>query len=288
MVGPCVRCGGRDRFSINIQKQVFNCRGCGAAGDGIAMVQHIDGVDFRTAVRTLAGFDVYETTVRNDHGPIALANQGEIDRQNSERALKIWNGAGRIGGTPAERYLHRRSLHDLPDDDVLRFHPACPFGKTRIACLLALYTDIMTNVPKAVGRTAIDAVGNKLGRMSLGPVGGAAIKVDDDADVELGLTVGEGLESVLAARQLGFRPAWALGSAGAIRNFAVLPGITALTIITDNDKPDAHGRQAGQEAALACSARWTAAGIEVRRVVPRTAGADMADIAVQEGAARHG
>jgi len=27
-VGPCPRCGGRDRFGVNTRKRVFNCRGC--------------------------------------------------------------------------------------------------------------------------------------------------------------------------------------------------------------------------------------------------------------------
>ena len=27
--GPCPKCAGEDRFSINTRKQVFNCRGCG-------------------------------------------------------------------------------------------------------------------------------------------------------------------------------------------------------------------------------------------------------------------
>jgi CHC2 zinc finger len=53
--GPCPMCGGRDRFSINVRKQVFNCRGCGAKGDVIALVGVLDGVDFRAAVETLAG-----------------------------------------------------------------------------------------------------------------------------------------------------------------------------------------------------------------------------------------
>lgn len=36
-VGPCPSCGGDDRFSINLGKRVFNCRGVGG-GDIIAMV----------------------------------------------------------------------------------------------------------------------------------------------------------------------------------------------------------------------------------------------------------
>jgi hypothetical protein len=53
--GPCPVCGGDDRFSINVQKQVFNCRGCDVGGDVIALVQHLDGGEFNDAVATLAG-----------------------------------------------------------------------------------------------------------------------------------------------------------------------------------------------------------------------------------------
>ena len=54
LIGPCPRCGGDDRFAVNIVKQVFNCRGCGAKGDVIDMVQHLDGADFIAAATTLA------------------------------------------------------------------------------------------------------------------------------------------------------------------------------------------------------------------------------------------
>src|SRR5262245_48224536 len=53
--GPCPKCGGEDRFAININKQAFNCRGCGACGDTIAFVQFLDDVDFTHACETLAG-----------------------------------------------------------------------------------------------------------------------------------------------------------------------------------------------------------------------------------------
>src|SRR4051794_18444545 len=53
--------------------------------------------------------------------------------------------------------------------------------------------------------------------------------------VTIGLTVGEGVETCLSARQLGLRPAWALGSVRAIRTFPVLSGIEALTILEETD-----------------------------------------------------
>jgi hypothetical protein len=53
--GPCPVCGGTDRFSINTEKQLWNCRGCGKGGDVIDLVQHIDGSDFTAACTMLAG-----------------------------------------------------------------------------------------------------------------------------------------------------------------------------------------------------------------------------------------
>jgi DNA primase len=53
--GPCPVCGGTDRFSVNLKKQLWNCRRCERGGDIIAFVQHVDGSDFKEAVATLVG-----------------------------------------------------------------------------------------------------------------------------------------------------------------------------------------------------------------------------------------
>lgn len=278
-VGPCPRCGGRDRFSINIAKQVFHCRGCGRGGDVVDLVQHLDGVDFRTAVQTLGGID------RKPLVPPAVAVVAVQAQENeAERiayALKLWDDASPIEGTPiAEAYFARRGLEleQLPGEDVLRFLGGCPFGDARHPCILALYRDIITNEPKAISRTAIGPGGTKINRKALGPVMGCAVKLDADENVEQGLHVGEGVETMQAARQRGFKPAWALGSSGAIRRFPALPGIDCLTVVVDHDAPDQHGRRAGQEAALECARRWHAAGKEVFRLMPHQIGADFADL----------
>jgi phage/plasmid primase-like uncharacterized protein len=52
-IGPCPVCGDVDRFAINIKKQVWNCRVCSKGGDVIALVQHLNSVDFITAVQIL-------------------------------------------------------------------------------------------------------------------------------------------------------------------------------------------------------------------------------------------
>jgi hypothetical protein len=101
--------------------------------------------------------------------------------------------------------------------------------------MIALMRDALTNEACGIHRTFFDSAGRKLDRRMLGRAKGAAIKLDSDADVTLGLHIGEGLETCLAARQLGYSPVWALGSAGAIAAFPVLPGIEAITIFAEND-----------------------------------------------------
>jgi len=71
-------------------------------------------------------------------------------------------------------------------------------------------------------------------------------------------------------RQLGFRPVWSLGSAGAIAGFPVLGGIEAITLLGENDP--ASDRAIGQ-----CAERWHTAGREVTIVTPNF-GSDMADV----------
>jgi hypothetical protein len=129
---------------------------------------------------------------------------------------------------------------------------------------------------QAISRTTFaefKKAGGKVSRMTLGPLTGTAIKLSCDEDVTLGLAIGEGTETVLAAMRLGFRPAWALGGASGVKNFSILSGIESLTILVDND---ASG--AGQRAAQECSKRWIDAGREVFRAVPNHSGDDFNDV----------
>ena len=156
-----------------------------------------------------------------------------------------------------------------PDDaacESLRFHPNCPFGQARRPCILALFRNIFTGAPQAIHRIGLNPDGTKIDRMMLGPTAGASIKLDPAGT---GLVIGEGIETVLAARQLGFRPAWATGSVGAIAVFPLLPGIEALTILAEAGEPSSMAVQA-------CGQRWSEAGREVIVVSPRT-GSDIND-----------
>jgi hypothetical protein len=212
--------------------------------------------------------------------PRAEPRHDPAPRCNGARALDIWRSARSIARTPAALHLERRGLvlPDRVDMEALRFALACPFGDQRLGCLVALVRDITTDAPIAIHRTALTPDGTKIDRKALGPIGTGAIKLAPDEDVTYGLTVGEGLETVIAGMMLGYRPAWSLIDAHGIDSFPVLASIDALTILVDND-----ASRTGQEAALACSKRWTAAGREVFRVIPTIPETDINDVVRRHG-----
>jgi hypothetical protein len=224
---------------------------------------HLDGVGFKEAVASLAGEAPPAPPPRCPPAPPA--------DDGGRKALKLWDEAGPLAGTSADRYLIETRKLVLPQDispRALRFHPACPFGEAvRHPCLLALCRDIVTDAPRAIMRTALTPDARKFGRKALGPVGGAAIKLSDDPDVTMGLVIGEGLETTLAAMVFGFAPAWALGSAAGISKFPVLSGIEALTVLAETDDGGANERAIGE-----CFSRWTAAGRQVFRATSMIGG----------------
>jgi putative DNA primase/helicase len=197
--------------------------------------------------------------------------EGDDHEKKIASALALWSEGTDPRGTLAELYLASRGL-DLYDDlagEVLRWHH-------RVGAMIALFRDIETDEPCAVSRTFLNCEGRKIGRKFLGPVGGAAVKLDADEELLGGLHIGEGVETCMAAQQIGLRPAWALGSAGAIAAFPVLAGIEALTLLRERD--DANARAADQ-----VTLRWQAKGREVFDAWPNV-GKDVND-ALKGGAA---
>jgi len=203
------------------------------------------------------------------------------DEIRIKRAQEIWEQSVDPRGTLVEHYLADRGLSlDGMANRVIRFHEACPWKDDetdellRIPAMIAVMHDIQTNELRAVQITRLRADGSKLGRKIRGVAAGASIKVSPDESVTQGLTIGEGLETVLAGMKLGFCPGWACGGTANLRNFPVLGGIEALTILVDHDEP-------GQSAAAECAGRWLAAGIEVFRHMPRKSGDDFNDVVIR-------
>ena len=186
----------------------------------------------------------------------------EDDIVRIERAIAIWNDAIHPRETLAETYLNSRALGCGEDvaGNVLRFHPACPWRDENTGCtiyvpaLIAAFRSIDDNAITAIHRIALTADGAKIGRRMLGVVHRAAVKLDSVGNT---LAIGEGVETCLAARQLGHRPAWALGSVGAISFFPLIEGIRRLQILGE-------AGAASQRAIELCGRRWHTAGRKVQ------------------------
>src|SRR5262245_27637975 len=199
--------------------------------------------------------------------PQRLARPAPRPRSTQAWAMQIWKDSVDPHDTLVEHYLASRRL-ELPDDAerFIRFHSACPWTddhnvRVRVPAMVAQFRTITGDEPAAIQRTALRPDGSKIGRKMLGPVIGAAIKIIADEDVLLRLGVAEGFESAMSAIALGQGPAWALGSAAAIRNLPVLPGIETLAIIAEHDR-------ANEDARNICGSRWQDAGRQVLIVEP--------------------
>lgn len=81
--GPCPRCGGDDRFSINGQKNVFNCRGCSGGRDAIGLMAHFHNLDLRDRAQFL------EACAETLGEEIPEGGERESDEQRAERHARI-------------------------------------------------------------------------------------------------------------------------------------------------------------------------------------------------------
>lgn len=239
--------------------------------DGFICFSHA-GDDFRDCrdyVRKRLGLDPDGWKRKDD--VLFTANKtrsiADVDKATGKaEALAIWRASVDPRGTLAEQYLRSRGL-ELPDDlagDVLRWNVG-------INAIVGLFRNVHTGEPQAITRIFLDREGRKINRMFKGPVGGAAVMLDDHAAPIYGLHIGEGVETCMAGRQLGFKPAWAVGSAGAIGSFPLIATVNSVTAFAETDDNGTNAKEIGKLAA-----RWEAAGREVLIVTPEIGG-DMND-----------
>ncbi|MER9580482.1 toprim domain-containing protein [Mesorhizobium sp. M0276] len=205
----------------------------------------------------------------------------EVSRR--QKAGQLWAEGIGPSGTLVETYLASRGLMLPPEVAfrTIRFHPASPWldesGEVvRAPVMICRFSPSENDLdpeapPSAIHRTRLKPDGSRhLGKKMLGAVAGQVIKLSTDEDITLGLGICEGIETGLAIMEAGFRPVWALGSAGAVANFPTLAGIDCLTVFADHDGP-------GLAAAQQCAERWIAAGKEIFIRWPRYLGHDYAD-----------
>jgi putative DNA primase/helicase len=236
---------------------------------GMPAWQPGDGRDRHVNFSRLKAFDDGAVEIENEPRERTLD-----DLERTKRARAIWESGVDPRGTLAEAYLKSRAItfDSYVAGNVLRYHPRCPWrdentGTTiSVPALIAAFHSIDDNELTAIQRVALTAAGKKIGRRMLGIVRRAAVKLDPVGDT---LHVAEGVETALAARQLGHAPAWALGSVGGISRFPLIEGVTRLRILGE-------AGEASARAVEHCGRRWLAAGRKVQLVMPST-GSDLND-----------
>jgi hypothetical protein len=209
------------------------------------------------------------------------SHRQQVATREHERALRddfveqIWQRTWATSlparGSPIEQWFRHRGIDSTKldlDCLPLRWAPRCPMGKSVAHAMVALMTEPITGRPCGIHRTFLVPDGSakafgKDSRMMLGQAG--LTRLSPDEDISLGLGVCEGIETGLAILAARWRPVWACGSLGSLREFPVLSGIECLTIFADPKENEVAG-------ARACAARWEAEGREARVYVPPEGG----------------
>jgi hypothetical protein len=192
-------------------------------------------------------------------------------------------------GTPAATYLERRGCALPPEDGDLRWYFDAPNKREGYSgpALVGLVTDAISGEAINLHRTWLTRDGSSKAPLEkprlLLPRHSAKGVIRLWPEVLLGLTIGEGVETCLAAARAGLTPAWATISAGNLAEFPVLPGLEGLIILVDHDRPNPKtGKRAGTEAARSVIRRYADAGLDPARDIqvimsPRE-GEDAADL----------
>jgi hypothetical protein len=266
--GPCPRCGGRDRFAINVRKQCWNCRGCDRGGDVISLVEHLDDCSFAVAVETLTG-EERPIAARPATPSAKPKTDDEYEREQHRKAAWYWSRRQPIAGSIAERYLRVRGI-TCPLPATLAFSP--PTKPEHHPAMIAAFD--FPDEPEP-GRIATTPRVNGLHFTLLRPDGSGKADVEKPkfmvgASVGLpivlapvndlfGLGITEGVEDGLTVYQATGLGVWVAGAAGRMPALATaIPAyVEAITIY-------AHDDRAGQDGAHALAAALEPRGVAIR------------------------
>jgi hypothetical protein len=248
LVGPCPKCGGRDRFAVNIRKQIFNCRGCQRGGDVITLCEMLDGGDFSDAVSTLVGELTRHPAV--SFAPRQQRHDNECEARMRAIAGALWDRRRPSVGSPVERYLREARGYggDLPAS--IGYLPA---GKHPPAMIARFGLDpviecvhLTVLVDGGRDRCRGDHSKRFIGTPSAGRTRGPIVLAEPNDGLALALT--EGIENALSIHEALGIGAWAAGSGGMLPALAPLVPTYIETVLLEQD-PDDTGRRATRELA---------------------------------------
>lgn len=260
----CPVCGGKDRFRFDNQegRGTFFCSHC-RAGDGVALVMALKGIDFRTAAQEIESIA----------GVVQQVQVAKLpdEKQKLDALRRVWAESKPLAiGDEVMSYLAGRGLDLSTPPDNLRLHPDLPYydDKTFVGKYPALMALVQSPDGSAAtihrtylkdGRKASVPSPKKL--MSSGkPIKGCAIRLSGAGEW---VGIAEGIETALAASiQFGI-PVWSCVTAHGIETFEPPAGVKRITICADND-----ATFTGQKAAYTAAYRLVQQGFQVDVRVP--------------------
>jgi len=262
-------------FSVNEQKGVFNCFGCGRGGNTISFVQQITGASYIEACREL-----------HDGGELRSAGTSTPrDDEAAKRrcALSIWNNSFPIEGTPAAAYFDSRSIpfEFASQQENIRFSELSFQRSARKHPAIVAAARNVNGEIVSIQRIYLTTAGEKMAKdckRTLGSTGGAAIRLRG-IDAPLGdpkhIYLCEGLEDGLSiARYYSNAEVWVTMGTSNLASVILPTSCKAVTLAHDNDDP-------GRKAADVASERYVKQGVEVHREPPPEAFKDWNEFLVR-------
>lgn len=276
---PC--CGGKDRFRFSNAegKGEFFCSQHGH-GDGLDLIQEVNGWDFKTAARQVEKVvgiaSVTEVkpkqTLEQKRGRLNNMRKRIKPFRQSRCLLDYLHSRGISEGTLSNittelssiqqlEYWNGRNLQGRYDAMIGRVKQ---LGKPITYHVTYLDSGLKANVPNP------KKVMSPIERLTNG-----AIELFDYSH-ELG--VAEGVETALSCYELFKVPTWAALNANSLQNFVIPEGVTKLHIFGDNDA----GSMTGQKAAEMLRQKCEFQGVEAVEMIPSTPGFDWNDVLLED------
>lgn len=264
LIGPCPACGGRDRFGVNTQKGIWNCRGCARGGDVIDLVQHLDGTSFAVAVETLTGEKPRSAPTVKIVPKITTNSDDDYEQRQRGKARWLWSQRQPIAGSVAETYLRVRG-YGGPLPPTLAFLPPRADGQHPAMIAAFALTDEpepgVAGTPKDVHAVhltllAPDGSGKAAvapNKITIASPAGMPIVLAPMNDL-MGLAITEGIEDALSVHQATGLGAWAAGSAPFLPKLVAAIGQLSVDCVTVFVDDDDAGRRHAHELAAALAA----------------------------------
>ena len=248
--GPCLLCGGTDRYTFDNRKGRgdYICRGCGA-GDGFTLLQRAYGWDFRTArdhVIEAAGLAMRTTDTGITINPVTATMSAVDVARPTTRVRQLMRSTCALADCPeVMAYLESRRLWPLPAGCALKAHPLVEYFEEgqrigRYPAILAAVRDLAGELV-TVSVTYIKA-GRKLApyepRKLLSPLtgnDGCAVRLTPMSGDTLGIA--EGIETALSAALIHAMPVWAALNTALLAKFEPPATVERLVVFADCDEP---------------------------------------------------